>query len=98
VGGIVLVLALLGLYYAATDGVLAAMTAATVPADVSATGLAAVTTGIAICRLLASVLYGWGAQAFGERGALIAFTVCLAMAIGTAGLLLRFPARGEMHA
>jgi MFS family permease len=98
VGGIVLVLALLGLYYAATDGVLAAMTAATVPADVSATGLAAVTTGIAICRLLASVLYGWGAQAFGERGALIAFTVSLAMAIATAAVLLKFPTRGEMHA
>lgn len=55
-------LALLGAYYAATDGVLMALASAVIPADRRATGLALVATVIAGSRLVSSLGFGllWG--------------------------------------
>jgi MFS family permease len=55
---VVLVLALHGLFYAATDGVLMAHGGALVPADLRASGLAIVQTGQALARLVSSVCFG----------------------------------------
>jgi MFS family permease len=52
------ILLLLGLYYAATDGVLAALASAILPEQFRTTGLAIMTTGIGLARLLASLGYG----------------------------------------
>jgi MFS family permease len=53
-----LILLLQGLFYAATDGVLAALASAIVPEQWRTTGLAVMTTGTGIARLLASIAYG----------------------------------------
>jgi MFS family permease len=54
----VFALILLGSYYAATDGVLMAWASRKLPTDLCTTGLALLTTGTGVARLLASTLYG----------------------------------------
>lgn len=53
------VVALLGVYYAATDGVLAAMASATLSAELRTSGLALLNTATSLSRLVSSVLFGW---------------------------------------
>ena len=55
---LVLVLLLHGAYYAATDGVVAALISAATPADVRASGLAALNTATSLTRLAGSVIVG----------------------------------------
>jgi len=73
----VLMLIALGSYYAATDGVLMALASRMLPADLRATGLALLTTGTGLARLLASALYGtvWGW--YGAERALTVFVLGL---------------------
>jgi len=54
-----LVIGLFGAYYAATDGVLAAMASATLDPGVRTSGLALLNTATSISRLLSAVLFGW---------------------------------------
>ena len=54
-GGMLL---LLGIYYAATDGVLMALASGLLPPHLRTTGLALLTTSTGVARLLASTLYG----------------------------------------
>ena len=77
----VLALFVLGSYYAATDGVLMALASRMLPADLRATGLALLTTGTGLARLLASALYGmlWGW--YGAQGALTVFLAGLVVAV-----------------
>lgn len=84
-----LCLLLLGAFYAATDGVLAAIAGGTVPPELRASGIAAAQTVVAVARLLASV--GFGALWFwlGREGAMVAIAVALAAAVPVAVLLLR---------
>ncbi len=53
-----LVILAFGAYYAATDGILAALASSMLPAEVRATGLSLVMTATSLARLLASVLFG----------------------------------------
>jgi MFS family permease len=53
-----LVLLLHGAYYAATDGVMAALASGTTPSEVRASGLAALTTASSLTRLVSSVVVG----------------------------------------
>jgi MFS family permease len=55
---VVLALVLLGLYYAATDGVLMALAGAALPQEVRASGMALLTTGTSLARLAGSILFG----------------------------------------
>lgn len=55
---VVVCLALHGLYYATTDGVLAALASSMVPPEVRASGLATVATASSLARLVGSVLLG----------------------------------------
>ncbi|MBL8345831.1 MAG: MFS transporter [Rubrivivax sp.] len=50
---------LLGLYYAATDGVVMALLARGLPAAIRTTGMAVVTSVIGLARMAASVFFGW---------------------------------------
>lgn len=52
------ILFLMGFYYAATDGVLAALASAILPEQWRTTGLAILTTGTSLARLFASLGYG----------------------------------------
>ncbi|WP_101786699.1 MFS transporter [Nonomuraea indica] len=67
-----LVLPLLGLFYAATDGVLMAAAGPLLPAGSRTSGLALLQTGQALARMFSSVLYGAAWAAFGPVPGLIA--------------------------
>src|SRR5438105_311764 len=69
----VLMLILLGSYYAATDGVLMALASRVLPTHLRTTGLALLTTGTGLTRLLASTLYGIVWSWFGAERALMIF-------------------------
>jgi MFS family permease len=56
---IVICVALLGTFYAMTDGVFAALASSELPAERRATGLAIVSTANDVGRLVSSVVFGW---------------------------------------
>jgi MFS family permease len=79
---LLLVLALHGTFYAATDGVLAAAASAVLPAQLSGSGLAVLQTGQALARLAAAVAFGAAWTAWGPAPALAAAAVALAAGLG----------------
>ena len=93
-----LYLLLLGLYYAATDGVLMAIASATLPPPLRGSGLALLVTATSIGRLLASILFGMIWEWYDAETAIAVFTVALCVAIVSAGAALRLtpePTRAE---
>ena len=84
-----LYLLLLGLYYAATDGVLMAIASATLPEPLRGSGLALLVTATSLGRLFASILFGmiWTWQ--DVETAIAVFAVGLGIAIVLAGAALR---------
>ncbi|MFF0218528.1 MFS transporter [Streptomyces vinaceus] len=84
-----LVLALHGLFYAATDGVLPAAVGATVPAKLRATGLAVVGTGQALARFGCSLAFGAAWTVWGAGPALAAAAAGLCCCAAVAGFVLR---------
>lgn len=91
-GAALFCLFLFGLYYAATEGVLAAMASALVPAELRTSGLALLATLISCGKFAASLLFGWLWQSQGTQFALLYLLSGLAVALGFAFILLR-PAR-----
>ena len=81
-------LLLLGAYYAATDGVLAAMASALLPAHARATGLSVLATGTSVARALAAVAFGAIWTYRGSTPALVVFAVALLGAIAAGRMLL----------
>ena len=100
--GVLACVALLGAYYAATDGVLAALASSVLPHGQLSTGLAVVSTATALARLLASSVFGalWSWR--GPEAALAAFAAGLALAMLAAAALLGvrrpWPQREEVSA
>ncbi|MEU7137618.1 MFS transporter [Streptomyces sp. NPDC046261] len=86
---VALVLALHGTFYAATDGVLAAATADSVPAAVRGSGLAVVQTGQAAARFVCSIGFGAAWTAWGDRTALGAAAAGLLVSAAVSTRLLR---------
>ncbi|MFE5717103.1 MFS transporter [Streptomyces erythrochromogenes] len=84
-----LVLALHGMFYAATDGVLPAAVAATVPESLRATGLALVGTGQALARFACSLAFGGAWTLWGTGPALAAAAAGLLCCAAVAGCVLR---------
>jgi MFS family permease len=97
-GGVVLCTVLLGTFYAATDGVLAAMASALLPPEVRGTGLATLVTATSTGRLVASVLFGTLWTAFGYETAVMAFAGVLIVALATAAPILTVMRRQASHA
>jgi MFS family permease len=81
---LIAVLALLGTYYAATDGVLMAMGSVHVPEELRGSGLALLGTTTSVARLLASVIFGALWTLAGLHVAIIVFGVALVAAIALA--------------
>lgn len=81
-------LLVLGLYYAATDGVLMAHASELLPDPLRTTGLAVLTTGTGLGRLLASWAYGavWGV--WGPEAASLTFLLGLMAMLSVAALTL----------
>lgn len=78
------VLVLLGLFYAATDGVLMALAAPALPAAGRAGGLAVLQTGQALARLLGAAGFGAAWTLWGPRPALWTAALALAGALAAA--------------
>ncbi|WP_138413541.1 MFS transporter [Sinomonas gamaensis] len=85
-------LVLLGAFYAATDGVLAALAGLLAPDRAAASGIAAAQTVVAVARLISSTGFGLLWYAIGSEAAMWAVAGMLALAIPFAALLLRQPA------
>jgi MFS family permease len=77
----VAVLGLHGFFYAATNGVLMAKAAPSLPEDLRSSGLALLQTGTALASLLSSVLFGGVWSAWGPNLALKAFLAGLLLAL-----------------
>jgi len=87
-------LALLGAYYACTDGVLMAAASVHLPAPLRASGFAIVTTASGLARLMSSLLFGVVWNSWGIETALLWFGVGLAAtALVTAPIWLRLENR-----
>jgi MFS family permease len=82
----------LGIFYASTDGVLAALGSAAVPQSVRGTGLAALGTATGLAQFGASIAFGALWATAGVHTAFIVFTAGLAVALlATAFVLLIRP-------
>ncbi|MDX6608884.1 MAG: hypothetical protein QOF85_809 [Solirubrobacterales bacterium] len=94
-----LVLCLLGLggYFAATEGVLAAIAGALLPEDLQASGLGMLTTVVSIGNLLSSLVFGALWLELGLRNAVLVFGAGLALAIVAAVPLLLRSQRTPVH-
>jgi len=88
-------LAMLGAYYAATDGVLTAMAAAALPQSGTGTGLSVLATATNISRLAASILFGLIWSRASLAAATVVYLAALAIAIVAASVVL---IRGERAA
>jgi MFS family permease len=87
--------ALLGAYYAATDGVLMAIASPRLDRSVRTSGLAALTTVTALSRLVASVAFGAAWTFFSGELAVAVFAAALTVALGIAAFLfMRLPEAG----
>ena len=80
---------LLGLYYAATAGVLMAMASAVVPDELRTTGLAVVAASIGVSRLGAALAFGWLWSRWGSDAAVTTFVSGLVVAVVAAAAILR---------
>jgi len=85
-GAVICGVMLFGAYYAATDGVLMALASEAVPAHLRTSGLALLTTAIAVARLVAAVLFGalWSWR--GPEWTVVFFVVGLAAGVPLAAL------------
>jgi MFS family permease len=82
-------LAALGLYYAATEGILMALASAAIPAERRTSGIAIVATGVGLGKLLSSVAFGALWQSIGMRNAVIVFAAGMGIALIVSLLFLR---------
>ncbi|MET8945121.1 MFS transporter [Streptomyces sp. NPDC004542] len=91
---VLLVLALHGTFYAATDGVLPAALAGIVPEQLRASGLAVVGTSQALARFCCSLAFGAAWTMWGDGPALAGAAAGLLCCAAVAGVVLR-PADGD---
>ncbi len=78
-----------GLYYAGTEGVLAAMASSIIPAEYRTRGLAILATAVSTGKFCSSLLFGWLWQTWGTQTALTSMSLGLAGSIGIAAYWLR---------
>jgi MFS family permease len=88
-GPTLLCLTLLGAFYAATDGVLAAFASQLTPPDLLATGIATVQTVAALSRVVSSTLFGLLWFTWGPAAAMVVVGGLLAVALPASFVVLR---------
>jgi MFS family permease len=84
---VALALALMGTFYAATDGVLAAFGSAIVPEAVRGSGLALLNTTSGVAKLLSSIAFGALWTLTSTEAAIAVFGAALVVAMGLAALV-----------
>jgi MFS family permease len=82
-------LLLLGAFYAASDGILAALVSRLVPAQARGSGIASAQTVVVLARFASSLLFAALWVGLGRQAALLLFAGALAVAIPVAAGLLR---------
>jgi MFS family permease len=90
-------LVILGAHYAATDGVLMALTSAAVPPASRASGLALLTSATGVSRLVASVVFGAAWTWWGMDSSLRFFGAGLLAALGVAVVSLARSRKDREH-
>lgn len=85
----ILCLVFLGAFYAATDGVLAALAAQFTTPETRGTGIAAAQTVVAITRFVSATTFGFLWYAVGRESAMLVVAGVLLVAIPVVALLLR---------
>jgi MFS family permease len=75
---------LLGTYYACTDGVIAALASGLLPPTLRGSGLATLASATSVCRLVASIAFGWIWMAWSREMAIVWFSVALSAGIAAA--------------
>jgi MFS family permease len=86
--GLVAYLLFFGAFYAATDGVLAALGSTVVPGELRGSGLAFLAACTSCSRLVASIVFGAVWTAFGLQAAIVAFALGLVLAMCVAAVAL----------
>ncbi len=90
-------LAVLGAFYAATDGVMMALATTLLPPSLRASGMSLVVAVASVGRLAASILFGALWTLTGFDTAVIAFIVALVTTVAGSGIALRMaPARAHV--
>jgi len=92
---IVACLLLLGIYYAATEGVLMALASTQLPPGLRGTGLSVLVTGTSLGRLGSAIAFGALWAASGTATALAVFAVVLALTTAGAAIALRRTEGGD---
>jgi MFS family permease len=82
-------LALMGLYYAGTEGILMALSSTVLPPTLRTSGLAVVGTAIGVGKMLSSVLFGFAWADAGQTRAIVCFLIGLFLIVAIAGAWLR---------
>ncbi len=82
-------LMLMGIYYAATEGILMALASAVVPAGLRTSGLALVGTAIGIGKMLSSIVFGWIWVGMSQMAAIVSFIAGLIVVLAMANMWLR---------
>jgi len=77
-GVVFLVPAMMGLYYACTEGILMALASGVIPAHLRTSGLAALTTVLGFGKLFSALLFGLLWQNYQERTAMAVFAILFA--------------------
>jgi len=96
---LVLMLAMFGTYYAATDGVLAAIASAILPVEIRTTGLAFLDGAVAVAGFISALLFGALWSVLGPTDAVKVFLIALAVALVAASfVLLSGPRRNQVAA
>ncbi len=87
-GVVALYVGLLGAYYAATDGVLMALTSSLVPEALRGSGLGLVSTATSLARLVSSIAFGalWTAAGLAVAGYVFAAGLALALVLALVAL------------
>jgi len=86
---VILCVAMMGAYYAASEGILMALASAVIPGRTRTSGLALVGTAIGLGKMLSSVLFGWIWDSQGKATAIVVFIAGMIGALIVASLWLR---------
>lgn len=86
---LLIVVTLLGAFYAATDGVVVAMASALLPEDLRASGIGLLATGHQVGRMLAALGFGALWARFEVQTALLAFCMAGLLLLACVGAMLR---------
>jgi MFS family permease len=85
---LIVMLVMFGTYYAATDGVLAAMTSSTLPEELRATGLAFLNGAVAVAGFFSALTFGALWSWIGPSATVRIFLIALVVTLVAAALLL----------